>query len=1156
MLAASRVTYDSKYSFDGTSLYLNGTQALVRLTIMERHRRKLAGRHTAVFISGYRGSPLGSFDQALAAAGEHLGPDTVFKPGVNEDTAATAIWGTQQLGTFGGGRYEGVSALWYGKGPGVDRSGDVFKHANLAGSAQQGGVLVVAGDDHACKSSTLAHQSEFALLDASIPVLVPASLSEILEYGLIGWELSRFSGLWAGLKVVTEIMDSAQSLLTDPLVNLVDHADFAFPPGGLSLRWPDLPLAQEERLHQYKIPAALAFARANQLDRVVLDARRAKLGLVTVGKAHADTMQALADLGITPARVQELGIRLYKVAMPWPLEPKGLRDFAEGLEEILVIEEKRSLIEDQIRKHLYGARSAPSVVGKHDERGAWLLPATAELGAGLIASRVAQWVARLTGDEVVAARGREIDKRLEAVASMQRLIERPPHFCPGCPHNTSTKLPESSKAFAGIGCHYLVLPMERETAGFTHMGGEGANWIGLAPFSTTSHMFQNIGDGTFFHSGSMAIRAAISAGVNITYKILFNHAVAMTGGQAVEGQLTVQQVVAIVVAEGAKRVMVVSDDPTRYPPDSFPAAVSVSPRDQLDAVQRKLREVAGVTVLVYDQICATELRRMRKRGKAEDPNVAVLINDLVCEGCGDCSVKSNCLAVVPVDTEFGRKRSVDLSTCNKDMSCIAGFCPSFVTVEGGKRRKVAILQAGGDELPPPAVQQAATSFSLVVAGIGGTGIVTIGALIGMAAHLEGKAVRVMDMTGLAQKGGAVVSHIQWAEAPARIEASRVSFGEADLLLGCDIVVAAAPDNLGRVSPTKGMIIANDHETITGLFARDPEYGVPLGPLRRQLAGAVSPGRAQFCDATGLATKLVGDAVGANLLLMGYAWQQGLIPLSLDALTTAIELNGAAVALNKEAFTWGRKAAIDLQAVERAAAGEQKEHHRLSGSLDELVARRVDFLVAYQDKAYGERYLNVVNEAKDVEQAFSSGDAKLAEAVARTLFKLMAYKDEYEVARLFTASGFLDHVKEKFEGPLKLHFHLAPPLMAKRDPATGHLRKQRFGPWMLKAFTLLAKAKRLRGTSLDVFGYTAERRAERKVIEDYIAMLRGELLPRITASNYSDAVTIAEAAIAIKGFGHIKQRNMQQALQRQKTLLETFCKSPATAQPKESLETTI
>ena len=1136
-----KVGLDDRYRLDERRFYLNGTQSLVRLTLLERRRRLAQGRNTAVYVSGYRGSPLSGFDQAMVSARKLLGEHIVLHPALNEDLAATAIWGTQQLGVFGQGRYDGVSALWYGKGPGVDRSGDVFRHANLAGSAADGGVLVVAGDDHTAKSSTAAHQSEFALVDAMIPVLAPASIEEHLEYGLIGWELSRFSGLWVGMKVVTEIMDSNASLTNDPKLDLTVPEDFSLPPGGLSLRWPDPPLAQEERLHRHKIPAALAFARANSLDRVMVDAPQARLGIVTVGKSYPDTRQALHNLGINDERAASLGIRLYKVAMPWPLEPHGLRAFAEGLTEIVVIEEKRALVEGQIRQILYGRANPPRIVGKHDESEAWLFPPNGDLGADVIAVGLGRRIGYLTGERDITLRQETVAAALERARSPEKLAERPPFFCSGCPHNRSTNLPEGSKAFSGIGCHYLVLPMQRHTDGFTHMGGEGANWIGLAPFSTTPHMFQNIGDGTYFHSGSLAIRAAIAAKVNMTYKILFNGAVAMTGGQPMDGNLNPPVIAKQMLAEGASRVVIVSDNPSRFGAADRVEGVGIYERGELDLVQRALRDVPGVTVLIYDQACATELRRMRKRGTAVDPGVVVVINDLVCEGCGDCSTKSNCLSITPIETEFGRKRTIDQSTCNKDRSCIDGFCPSFVSVSGGKLRKTLLSAGSLSDLPEPECPLVAGPYPILVTGVGGTGVVTIGAIIGMAAHMEGKAVRVMDMTGIAQKGGSVVSHIQIAAAGDQILNAHISTGGARLLIGCDAVVAAAPENLARLSPSGGHVVASDHETITGQFTRDADFALPMDSLRRRLVGSVEPGRADLFDAVELATRLVGDAVGANLLLLGHAWQKGLVPLSRAALEAAIELNGVAVSLNKAAFDWGRRTAVDLEGVRRSAAtarGTTPQHHRLSESLEERVARRVAFLTDYQSGAYAARYEAVVEQVRTSESAGVPGERRLTDAVARTLFRLMAYKDEYEVARLHTATGFLDLLHDQFEGPIRPSFYMAPPFLGRRDPNTGAPKKMRFGAWMVPTLKLLAGLKGLRGTPFDLFGYSHERRTERRLIDRHFALVE-ELCAQLSPDNHALAVQLASLPDEIRGFGHVKARNIKAAQAKEAELLAAF-----------------
>ncbi|MBX6323370.1 MAG: indolepyruvate ferredoxin oxidoreductase family protein, partial [Rhodospirillaceae bacterium] len=880
-----------------------------RLPMLQHDRDKAAGLDTAGFIAGYRGSPLGGYDQQLARARAFLEPRNIrVWNAVNEELAATACWGTQQAGLSGEGVFDGVFAIWYGKGPGVDRAGDGLKHGNLAGSAPHGGVLVLMADDHTCESSTTCHQSEYAMVDAMIPVLNPAGVQEILDYGLYGWSMSRYSGAWVGLKCVHDNVNIAASVEVDPdrvRVRLPD--DFAMPEGGLNIRRPDTPQAQELRLHRHKLEAARAFCRANGLDRVVLESPDAWFGIATTGKSFLDVRQALDDLGIDAAAAARLGLRLYKLAMPWPLEPEGARRFAAGLSTMLVVEEKRGLIEPQLKDLLYGAERPPAIVGKRDESGAMLFPSDGKLDSNTIAIAIGRRILARIADPALAARLAEIEARAAAPLPAPPL-ERLPYFCPGCPHNTSTRVPEGSRALAGIGCHYMAQWMDRDTAGYTQMGAEGAGWVGEAPFSRRAHVFQNMGDGTYFHSGVLAVRAAVSAGVSITFKILYNDAVAMTGGQGMDGPLTVPALTRQLQAEGVVRTVVVTDEPEKYGrgADLAPGVV-VRHRDELDAVQRELREIAGVTAIVYDQTCAAEKRRRRKQGRYSDPPRRVFINDLVCEGCGDCGVKSNCVAVVPLDTEFGRKRAIDQSACNKDFSCLKGFCPSFVTVEGGRLRAGRAEAAAAEApLPPePAPPALDRPWGIVVAGIGGTGVVTIGALLGMAAHLEGKGCGVLDMTGLAQKGGAVLSHIRIGATPADVAAPRIAAGGADLVLGCDLVVAAGHEALATVRAGRTRVVLNTHEAMTGDFTRQPDLSFPARRLRRIIEEAAGEGRVDAVEATRLATALIGDAIAVNLFLMGYAWQKGLIPLAAASIERAIELNGVAVEANRRAFAWGR-----------------------------------------------------------------------------------------------------------------------------------------------------------------------------------------------------------------------------------------------------------
>ncbi len=1148
-MTLATVTLDDKYTLDTGRIYLSGIQALVRLPLMQRRRDLAAGINSAGFISGYRGSPLGGLDQNLWQAQRLLAQHHIrFQPGINEDLAATAIWGSQQTNLFPGAKYDGVFALWYGKGPGVDRTGDVFKHANATGTARQGGVLAVAGDDHAAKSSTLPHQSEYAFIDASIPVLNPAGVQDILDLGLYGWAMSRFSGCWVGLKAIAETMDNSASVQVDPhRVAVAPPEDFALPPGGLNIRWPDYnALEIERRLRQWKLPAVQAFARANRLDRVTLDSPRARLGILATGKSYLDLRQALADLGIDEALAAAIGLRLYKVALTWPLEPEGIRRFAAGLEEILVVEEKRPVVERQLKDILYDMNARPRIVGKQDERGAPLLAATGELDPMQVARAVAARIERFHTSPRLADRIAYLDARERQLKAAKAPLERIPYFCSGCPHNTSTKVPDGSRATAGIGCHYMAIWMDRDTATYTQMGGEGVPWIGQAPFTETPHIFANLGDGTYYHSGILAIRAALAAGVSITYKILYNDAVAMTGGQPIEGHLTVPQITRQLAAEGVVRIAVVSDEPDKYPSDAgFAPGIDIVRREKLDEVQRALRETPGVSVLIYDQTCAAEKRRRRKRGTFPNPAKRVFINELVCEGCGDCSRASNCLSVVPVETEFGRKRAIDQSSCNKDYSCVEGFCPSFVTVHGGAVRKHHAPQ-GHEEIPPlpePAPPALAEPYNILVAGVGGTGVVTIGALIGMAAHLEGKGCSVLDMTGLAQKGGAVLSHIRIGRAPDDLHAARIVTGGAQLLLGCDIVVAAAPDGLSRLRHGASRAVINRHETITGAFTRDPDLAFPEATLARAIAAAVGDERVELIDATRLATALAGDSIATNLFLAGYAYQHGLIPVSAAAIERAIELNAVAVELNRHAFRWGRWAALDRSAVERIAAPDAPAAERLSATLDEIVARRVAYLTRYQDAAYARRYEHLARHAERAERQRAPGAAGFAEAVARNLFKLMAYKDEYEVARLYTDGEFRRKLGRQFEGDYTLEFHLAPPILAARDARTGRPGKRRYGPWMLRAFRLLAPFKVLRGTVFDPFGRSDERKLERGLIAGYEALV-AELAAGLTGDTHALAVELARLPEEIRGFGHIKRAAIDAARRREETLLAAFRAPPA------------
>ncbi len=1150
-MALAAVSLNDKYDLSQDRIYVSGSQAVVRLALMQHQIDKAAGLNTAGYVTGYRGSPLGNLDQTFQRARKILEPhQIVFQPGLNEDLAATALWGAQQAELRGEGCYDGVFGVWYGKGPGVDRSGDVFRHANHAGTSRYGGVLALMGDDHTCESSTSAHQSEFALVDAMMPVLNPANVQEILDFGLYGFALSRFAGVWAGIKCVKDNVE--QTAVVDGRINRIKPvipADFEMPPGGLNIRLQDTPLAKEARLHDFKRPAILAFTRANGLDRTILSGGRVpKIGIATAGKSYQDVAEALDLLGIDEVRAADLGVRLYKVGVTYPLEPEGAKSFADGLELIIVVEEKRALIEVQLKEELYGRANAPRIVGKLDENGQWLFPAKGALEPVQIALALAQRITDQMDAPDIRARLPELEAAEKRAQSAQSIIERIPYFCAGCPHNSSTVVPDGSRAYAGIGCHYMVQWMDRSTEGFTQMGGEGANWVGEAPFSTRDHVFQNLGDGTFIHSGSLAIRAAVASGVNMTFKLLYNDAVAMTGGQGLDGGMTVAQMAHALAAEGVKQIALVSDQPEKFSPNALPSGTQIAHRDDLDSVQRGLAKTDGVTLLIYEQTCASEKRRRRKRGTYPDPDSRVLINELVCEGCGDCSAQSNCVAIEPVETEFGRKRAIDQDACNKDFSCLKGFCPSFVTVHGAKRRKPqrkAGTDSGAFADPPQPVSPALDRpYSMIITGIGGTGVVTVGAILGMAAHLEGKGAGIIDMSGLAQKGGPVSVHVRIANKPDEIKAIRASVAGADLIVGGDLVVTGSGKVLSCIREGKTSVVTSSHETMTADFTRAPDFSLPAMALHQELVSRAGANAYSFFDAQKYAATLVGDKAMANILLLGFAYQKGLLPLSADALSEAIRLNGVAVDANIEAFRWGRLIAVDEAPVAAIAKKSSKpvQGERLSQSLDEAIERRLQFLADYQDIPYAERYRANVNAVRVLERRVMPGQDALSWAVVKYYFKLMAYKDEYEVARLYTDDSFRRQLERAFEGDCRLEFHLAPPLLSKPDPATGRPRKMGFGPWMMTAFRLLAKMKRLRGTRFDVFGYSAERKLERQLITDYEGLLQ-KFVMRLRPETYETAVALASLPEQIRGFGPVKLASIEQARLRETGLLEALRSKP-------------
>ncbi len=1152
--ALESVTLDDKYTLPDGAAFMSGVQALVRLPMLVRQRDAMQGKRTAAFISGYRGSPLGNYDQALWSAREHLAKqDIVFQPGVNEELAATALWGTQQLGFApqGDNRFDGVFGIWYGKGPGVDRCADVFKHANMAGTTPWGGVLAVAGDDHVAKSSTAAHQSDHIFKACGLPVFFPASVQDILDLGVHAFAMSRFSGVWAGMKTIQEIVESSASVDVSAGRVQVVLPDFPMPEGGIHIRWPDDALTQEARLFNHKWYAALAYIRANRLNHNVIQGAKDRFGLIASGKAFNDTRQALLDLGLDDERCRQLGIRLHKVSVVWPLEAQTAREFATGLQEILVVEEKRQLIEYQLKEELYNWRDdvRPNILGKFDEpegdrsggeyagvnpSGRSLLRAAADLSPAIVAQAIAKRLSKLGVDAdtqaLLDARVAHIQAKQRALEVIEVKAERQPWFCSGCPHNTSTRVPEGSRAMAGIGCHFMSVWMNRSTVGFTQMGGEGVPWVGQQHFSNTKHVFANLGDGTYFHSGLLAIRQSVAAGVNITYKILYNDAVAMTGGQPLgerpEGH-SVIQIANSVTAEGVRRVVIVTDQPEKYQGVvGLPAGIPIHHRDELDRIQRELRDIAGCTVLIYDQTCATEKRRRRKRGKMVDPAVRVFINELVCEGCGDCSSQSNCISVEPLETEFGRKRTINQSTCNKDLSCLKGFCPSFITVEGGQlkksQRQAQPSPAALGTLPEPTLPSLLESsqrggYGIVVAGVGGTGVITIGQLLGMAAHIEGLGIVTQDAAGLAQKGGATWSHVLIAPRFDDIRTTRVALAAADLILGCDPIVAAGKETLLRLGAGRTRVALNANSTPTASFIQNSkQWENPSERCVAAIGEALQGQGLGTLQANAMATSLMGDSIYVNPMVMGYAWQKGWLPLRRESIFKAMELNGVQVQANQHAFDWGRWAAHAPDKVAELLRPQQRISVTAPESLQSMVDKRAEFLTQYQDAAYANSYRELIEKVGQRSQT-------LARVVARNLFKLMAYKDEYEVARLHTQTDVLQKVADRFEGDFKIHHHLAPPLWAKRNER-GELTKQKFGGFMRWSLRMLPHFKALRGSALDPFGYTEERRTERALIGEYRNLIE-ELLKGDLEARKDLALQLANLPEEIKGFGHVKAKNL-------------------------------
>ncbi len=1129
------VHLDDKYDLEKGQVFITGTQAIVRLMLMQKARDANKGLNTAGYITGYRGSPIGGLDLAMWKEQNRLvKSDIVFEPGLNEDLAATAIWGAQQSEMRGEGKYDGVFSIWYGKGPGVDRSGDVFRHANMAGTSPNGGVLALMGDDHVAESSTTAHQSEFTFVNYGMPVLSPAGVQEILDYGVLGLGLSRYAGVWVGIKCVKDTIESTAVIDGRPdRIKLVDPKVDRRPADGLYIRPGDTMLPQEERLVEHKHNAVLDWLAANNVNKTILaGGRKPRIGVITAGKSYLDVRQAMDDLGLDEVRANNLGMRLYKVGCVWPLSQAELRKFAKGLDQIIVVEEKRSLIESQLIEALYGIAKPPLIIGKKDEKGNWLFPAKAQLDSNTIAIAVGERLNKFAKDRKLSAHVKALKDAQAGLAATKGVANRVPYFCAGCPHNTSTHVPEGSRAYAGIGCHFMSIWMDRSTEGFTQMGGEGANWLGEHHFSKRDHVFQNLGDGTYNHSGYLAVRAAAASGASITYKILFNDAVAMTGGQPNEGSLTPWDIAAQVAAEGAKRVVIVSDEPEKYSSQiSWPLGTTIHHRSQLDEVQKELAATKGLTVMIYDQTCASEKRRRRKRGAFPDPDKRIVINEQVCEGCGDCGVKSNCVAVGAVDTEFGRKRQIDQSSCNKDFSCINGFCPSFVTVHGAQLKKgksAPGLSAELPTVPQPTLPKLTGSYGVIVTGVGGTGVVTVGAVLGMAAHLEGKGSAIIDMAGLAQKGGEVASHLRIAPTPEDIKSIRIAASGADLILGCDMVTASTQKVLGSIQKGRTKVVLNSHEKLSGEFTHNVDFSFPTQRIIKTLEKMAGKDRTDVVEAEKLAVALMGDAIASNMFMLGFAWQNGGLPVSEQAIMRAIELNGVQIPMNQMAFQWGRVAAHDrsLLPVSETPVADVLEHRKKSETVDEAIERRVQQLTAYQNKNYAARFAARVARIRAAEEASGSSKGALTEAVAHNLFKLMAIKDEYEVARLYSDGAFLEQVKTQFESWDSFEFHLAPPLFSNRD-SKGHLIKKQYGPWMMKAYGWLARMRFLRGGVFDIFGYTAERKMERNLLAEYEDVL-DEIETELKPKTLDAAIRLATYPQLIRGFGHVKEANVEKA----------------------------
>ena len=1110
-----------RFDLSCTPVLLNGTQAIVRLLLMQKARDALSGLNTAGYVSGYRGSPLGTVDLQMMRAKNHLDQsDVVFQPGLNEDLAATAIWGTQQAELRGEGKFDGVFALWYGKGPGVARSGDAIMHGNFAGSSKHGGVLMLMGDDHVGESSTTLHQSDLTLIDAYLPILSPAGIQDVIDFGILGYALSRFSGNWVGLKCLKETIES--SAVVDGQIDRIKISlpKFDLPPDGLNIRLGDTPKDMEARVMDFRRGAAKAFCTANRMNRPEWGTPASKIGFVASGKSWLDLMHAMSLLDLDKAEAERLGISTYKVGMVWPLDTEPMLQWSSSLDMVVFVEEKRKLIEIQTKDALFDAGRRQRVLGGKDLDGNELFPIRYALDPVMIAEKIGN---------IIVSSGRDTDRLKNALRKLKAMptlgnsedhAVRTPYFCSGCPHNTSTRIPEGARAYAGIGCHYLAQWMDRNTSGSTQMGGEGSNWIGEAPFSKREHIFQNIGDGTYNHSGVNSVRAAVAAGTNITFKILFNDAVAMTGGQEIEGELSASRIAHELASFGIENVAVVFDEKEDIDFKAFPSTAKFYPRPELDRVQREFQKLNGVSAIVYVQTCAAEKRRRRKHGRFPDTGRRVFINQDVCEGCGDCGVQSNCVSIMPVETVFGRKRLVDQSSCNQDFSCLNGFCPSFITLRGANIKNAGGVQFKAPDFPDPDVPKIEGTYNIVVTGIGGTGVLTVDSILAMAAHLDKQGVGVIQMLGFAQKGGAVTSHCRIARTPEDISAIRVSNAEANLVIGCDLVVAAGSETRSLMSRGRTKAAVNRHEAITGEFTRNRSFRIPGDEMKNQIEAKLGAENAFFVDSTRIAKSAFGDSIYSNMILFGLAWQKGWVPVTEGAILRAIELNGVAVEKNVGAFTLGRWAALDFDAV--CGAVNARSVDPIATTVDELIEQRKSHLRQHSNEKAADRFMAFVKRFHDNE---------MKEAVAESYHKLLAVKDEYEVARLHLSSA--SKAKDEFDGNFKMTFHLSPPLLA-RTGKDGRPKKYEFGQWMIPVFRIIASMKWLRGTWLDPFGRGSERLLQMEFTRQFETDME-EVLASNDPGKREIALELAKLPTTVRGYGPVWEESYRVAMTRRDEL---------------------